>query len=212
MLFASAMAWSAPAPAQDRVEIQFERGRANTTISGTIRGREYVDYVLRARGGQRMNVRLKVEGTNGNGSAYFNILPAGADYGGLFVGSRDGRDASVVLPRDGAWAIRVYLMGNDRDAGKTVGYSIAVAILPGANRPPNAGGGEWYKRLVGASSTGAVNQLGINGFRQVDSFASGRNAFGTVWYKRATRQCLQVIMVNRRVDSAIDINTHPKCR
>jgi len=69
-----------------------------------------------------------------------------------------------------------------------------------------------YPRLVGAASDGAVTQLQMNGFHQVDTFDSGRNAFGTVWYNRSNRQCLQVIIVNGRVDSANDIQTHPKCR
>jgi hypothetical protein len=215
LLAISAISAASPAVAQQRVDIRFEPGRSGTTINGTITGRQYIDYVLRARGGQRMNVRLNVEGSNGDGSAYFNILPAGMNYDGLFIGSRDGRTASVILPRDGAWAVRVYLMGNDKDARKTVGYSIAISIAPASNKPGGggtAGSGAWYKRLVGASSAGAVDQLRMNGFRQVDTFDSGRNAFGTVWYKRAARQCLQVIVVNRKVDSAVDIRTHPKCR
>ena len=73
-------------------------------------------------------MKLTVSGTNGNGSAYFNILPAGKDYDGLFTGSNEGDTASVTLPADGEWAIRTYLMGNDRDADKTVGYSIDVRI------------------------------------------------------------------------------------
>lgn len=38
------------------------------------------------------------------------------------------RSAEVTLPETGDYTIRVYLMGNDSDTGKTVGYSIAVEI------------------------------------------------------------------------------------
>lgn len=117
-----------PAAAQDSVSIQFERGRSGTTVNGTILGDEYIDYVLRANANQTMNVTLNVGGTNGNGSIYFNILPQGQDYGALFVGSRDGRTASVRLPDNGEYAIRVYLTGNDRDTNKTVGYSLDISI------------------------------------------------------------------------------------
>lgn len=117
------------ANAQERVDIHFKPGATSTEISGTIKGDEYVDYVLGARGGQTMVVSLAVTGTNGHGSAFFNILPAGKDYGGLYIGSTDDdRRAEVTVPSDGDWAIRVYLMGNDRDTGKTVGYSINVLI------------------------------------------------------------------------------------
>jgi hypothetical protein len=96
-----------------------------------VRGDEYIDYVVNARGGQTMVVSLAVTGTNGHGSAYFNILPAGQDYGGPYTGSSDDdRRAEITVPHDGDWAIRVYLMGNDRDTGKTVGYSIDVYIAP----------------------------------------------------------------------------------
>ncbi|HBG99774.1 MAG TPA: hypothetical protein DDY29_14005 [Rhodobacteraceae bacterium] len=121
---------AAPALAQDDVEIQFPAGSSGTVINGTIIGQEYIDYNLRASGGQEMSVDLAVTGTNGNGTIYFNILPGGADYPALYVGSQDadGRSARVTLPEDGVWTIRTYLMGNDADTGKTVGYSIAVEI------------------------------------------------------------------------------------
>ena len=37
--------------------------------------------------------------------------------------SEDG-NGSVKLPKNGEYRIRVYLMGNDKDADKTVGYSV----------------------------------------------------------------------------------------
>lgn len=126
---ATAMLVAAPLAAQDSVPIQFEPGASGATINGTIVGDEYIDYVLGARGGQTMAVSLVVTGTNGDGSANFNILPAGEDFPALYNSSMTGElDGEVVLPEDGDWAIRVYLMGNDRDADKTVGYSIDVSI------------------------------------------------------------------------------------
>ena len=117
-----------PALAQDSVPIQFAPGTSSAEINGTIIGDEYIDYVLGARVSQTMVVSLAVTGTNGNGSANFNILPAGQDYPALFVGSNDGDRAEIVLPESGDWAIRTYLMGNDRDTGKSVSYSINVFI------------------------------------------------------------------------------------
>lgn len=211
----SALSAAVPASSQERVDVQFARGHSGTTVNGTIRGDEYIDYVVRASARQHMTATLRVDGTNGDGSIYFNILPEGQDYGALFVGSNGGRSANVMLPDDGTYVIRVYLMGNDRDTGKTVGYSLALHIAGAVTHPPaaNSGGNEtWYSRLVGASSEGAVAQLGLNDFEQVDTFDSGNNAFGSVWYNRSTHQCLQVIFVNRRVDSAVDIRSHPRCR
>jgi hypothetical protein len=34
----------------------------------------------------------------------------------------------VELPENGDYRLRVYLMGNDRDADKTVGYHVSISI------------------------------------------------------------------------------------
>lgn len=70
----------------------------------------------------------------------------------------------------------------------------------------------WIRRLVGAAGDGAGTYLENQGFRPVDSFESGRNGAGSVWYNRSSRQCVQMIVVNGRVDSAMDIGSHPNCR
>jgi hypothetical protein len=79
--------------------------------------------------GQEMFVELKVDGTNGDGTAYFNILPPGSDGVAIYNGSAsaDGT-ARIRLPEDGTYTIRVYLMGNDRDTDKTVGYNVDISI------------------------------------------------------------------------------------
>ena len=150
--------------AQEMVDIQFDRGATSTTINGTVRGDEYIDYVVNARGGQKMVVSLAVTGTNGNGSAYFNILPAGEDYGGPYTGSSDDdRRAEVTIPRDGDWAIRVYLMGNDRDADKTVGFSIDVYIAPLADSPGHTSASAAQSDLLQVTGVPANDVLNVRG-------------------------------------------------
>ena len=126
---ALAIASTAPASAQMSTQVRFQQGKDHAVLYGGITGHEYQDYVLRARAGQTMAVKLTVSGTNGDGSAYFNILPPGSDNVAIFNGSmsEDG-NGSVKLPKDGEYRIRVYLMGNDKDANKTVGYSVSVSI------------------------------------------------------------------------------------
>ena len=70
----------------------------------------------------------------------------------------------------------------------------------------------WIGRLVGAAGDGAATYLENQGFRPVDSFESGRNGAGSIWYNRSSRQCVQMIVVNGRVDSARDIGSSPSCR
>lgn len=66
--------------------------------------------------------------------------------------------------------------------------------------------------LVGDRAAGAEDELLGQGFRNVDGFASGNDGKGTVWWNRGTRQCLQMIVVNGRVDSLNDIGSHAACR
>jgi hypothetical protein len=168
-----------PALAQERVDIRFKPGATSTTINGAVRGNEYIDYVLNARGGQTMVVSLAVTGTNGHGSAFFNILPAGQDYGGPYTGSSDDdRRTEITVPHDGDWAIRVYLMGNDRDTDKTVGYSIDVYIAPStksSRAPSKPGGSGDVARVRGVPANDVLNVRSGPGtsYRIVGALGSG---------------------------------------
>lgn len=114
--------------AQRAAEVKFEPGNFGTMVNGTITGNEYFDYKLGAQAGQEMFADLKVSDTNGNGVIYFNILPPGSDGVAIYNGSIDGNTARIDLPEDGDYTIRVYLMGNDRDTDKTVGYNLDLSI------------------------------------------------------------------------------------
>ncbi len=114
--------------AQMKAEVTFEPGNFGTMVNGTVSGDEYFDYSLGAKAGQEMFADLKVSDTNGNGVVYFNILPPGSDGVAIYNGSIDGNTARIDLPEDGDYTIRVYLMGNDRDTGKTVGYNLDLSI------------------------------------------------------------------------------------
>lgn len=124
----TALALCGPAVAQGTADVRFQPGNYGTMLSGTIVGREYMDYRLRANAGQELFAELTVTDTDGNGTIYFNILPPGSDDVAIFVGSSDGRTARVRLPENGVYTIRTYLMGNDYDTGKTVGYNLGVSI------------------------------------------------------------------------------------
>ncbi len=116
------------APGGLTAEVQFDRGKSGARLSGTITGNDYFDYTLGAKEGQTMSVDLKVAGTNGNGTIYFNILPPGSSDVADYIGSMDGNSARMQLRQSGVYTIRVYLMGNDRDTDKTVGYTVDVSI------------------------------------------------------------------------------------
>jgi hypothetical protein len=112
------------AMAQHREHVHFAAGNDNAAIDSSVKGNEYRDYILGAKAGQTMGVSLITKG-----NAYFNILPPGSNDVSIFTGSMDGQDASVKLPSDGNYTIRVYLMGNDKDAGKTVPFTLSMTIM-----------------------------------------------------------------------------------
>ena len=120
---------AAQAFAQMSAEVKFEPGNYGAMLSGTITGDEYFDYTLGANAGQELFAELTVVDSNGDGVIYFNVLPPGSTGEAIYIGSNDtDRSATVELPESGDYTIRVYLMGNDRDTGKTVGYNIDVSI------------------------------------------------------------------------------------
>jgi hypothetical protein len=114
--------------AQARSEVTFAAGNFGTMVSGTISGDEYIDFILRASAGQKMFVDLSVTDSNGSGAAFFNILPPGSSGEAIYNGSIDGNTATVTLPTSGEYTIRVYLMGDDADSGKTTGFNVDLSI------------------------------------------------------------------------------------
>lgn len=68
-----------------------------------------------------------------------------------------------------------------------------------------------FKDLNGARASGLDSALQSRGFRNVDGFKSN-NASYTIWWRSQSRQCLQAMVVEGRVDDIRDIRTHPKCR
>jgi hypothetical protein len=68
-----------------------------------------------------------------------------------------------------------------------------------------------FKDLDGDRARSADTALQNRGFRNVDGFKSNSAAY-TIWYRGQSSQCLQMMVVNGRVDDIRDIRTHPKCR
>jgi hypothetical protein len=105
-------------------------------LNGTITGREYRDFILGAKAGQVMSVSLADDGTGNSTdrhSVNFNILPPGSTGVAIYNSSTSGHNAQVKLPKNGDYKIRVYLMGEAKDANHTVPFTISVRITDGSN-------------------------------------------------------------------------------
>lgn len=128
----SVMAADGTPPDPDRrVEtVTFAKGGNSNTLSGTIRGREYVDFEVAAGAGQRLAVTLK----RGNAMNYFNIIAPGAGEA-LFIGSTSGRQARRMLVTDGVYTVRLYLMRAAARRNEHSDYELQIA-LDGKALPP----------------------------------------------------------------------------
>ncbi len=103
--------------------VQFKKGTATAVIKGRIKGYESVDYMLRAKAGQTMQVALQTS----NGANYFNVLPPGSD-AALAIGSNTGNQWTGTLPVDGDYTVRVYLMSSAARRNETANYTLSVGI------------------------------------------------------------------------------------
>ena len=109
--------------------IQFEKGASQATVRGQVKGDADVDYRVRAGAGQTLAVALKKT----NPQNYFNILPPDSDVA-MFVG-QTGEDWKGVLPTDGDYTIRVYLMRPAARRNESSDYTLTVGVTGKALAP-----------------------------------------------------------------------------
>jgi hypothetical protein len=117
---------AAPVWAEEAIRkepIQFAKGATQATIKAHIKGDEGVDYTIRAKARQTMTVTLKTS----NLMNYFNVLPP--DTGeALFVGQDGSGHFEGVLPKDGEYTIRVYLMRPAARRNESAQYTLTVKV------------------------------------------------------------------------------------
>jgi hypothetical protein len=109
--------------------VAIPKGREPVALKGRIRGREFVDYLVRAGAGQTLAVGL----ARSNPQNYFNVIAPGAD-ASMFIGSLGG-DFTGVVPVDGEYAVRVYLMPAAARRNETSDYTLTVGVT-GKALPP----------------------------------------------------------------------------
>jgi hypothetical protein len=104
--------------------VHFAKGATSTVIKGQVKGDRYIDYQVRAGAGQTLSVEIKT----GNASSYFNILPPGSGDVAMFIGSTSGNRFSGLLPTDGDYAIRIYLMRNAARRNEVANFTLTVGV------------------------------------------------------------------------------------
>jgi hypothetical protein len=104
--------------------IQFKKGASSAIVEGRIKGRQSVDYLVSARKGQSANISL---GTP-HGATYFNILAPGQTEVAFFNGSTSQNQFEGLLPENGTYRVRVYMMRSAARRNETASYRLEVII------------------------------------------------------------------------------------
>jgi len=100
--------------------IEFKRGTSSTTISGTVRGDEQAEYLLGAKKGQRLVIKLtSVPGK----SSVFQLLGPDNDTLGLEFDAN--YDYSGTLPKTGDYFISVARPGGSKGTSR---YKLTVTV------------------------------------------------------------------------------------
>ena len=128
---AAPAAAEADGPGRAPVVLEVPAGTAPLRLSGTVRGYEPAEYLLRAGAGQRLEAVLDTAST----SLYFNILPPGSDAWAMFAGERDGARASRILPVAGDYTVRVYLVRAVARRGRPAAFSLTLGLSGRALAP-----------------------------------------------------------------------------
>jgi len=113
--------------------VQFKKGSTSAVIKGQVKGYSDVDYLVRAGAGQTITVSLKVS----NRSNYFNVLPPGSKDVAMYVG-QTGEEFKGILPTDGDYKIRVYLVRAAARRNESSRYTLTVTVTGKALEPTHA--------------------------------------------------------------------------
>ena len=109
--------------------VTFTKGASSATIEGHLKGDADIDYQVRAGAGQTLTVALK----GSNLQNYFNVLPPDSETA-MFVG-QDGGDFKGILPTDGVYTVRVYLMRPAARRNESSRYKMTISVTGKALAP-----------------------------------------------------------------------------
>lgn len=112
--------FDSPSDAQSKVRVRFARGATSSTITGTVRGYAYKDYVVGASAGQTIDVRL-----NAKTKCVFTVFKPDGD--NLDIGA-DSDQFTSELPVNGDYVVRVLLMRNEARRETSSSYKLSISI------------------------------------------------------------------------------------
>jgi hypothetical protein len=175
VLVQSIPAGAQPAPPRQE-RVAFAKGASAATIKGQLKGDADVDYVVGAAAGQTISVALKVS----NRSNYFNVLPPGSADVAMYVG-QTGEGYSGMLPTDGDYKVRVYLMRNAARRNETSDYTLTISVTGKALAPLPASQDALLPgtKFHASGSVKCVQPYGDGKPQQCEAFVIRRGVDGT---------------------------------
>lgn len=109
------------ASAQAKQRVRFAKGASSATVSGTIKGFKYVDYVVGAREGQTLNVSIK-----GGSSAQIAVFME--DGGVVGMDAAGVNEWSGELPATEDYTVRVLMPRAQARRGETARYTLRISV------------------------------------------------------------------------------------
>ena len=110
-----------------KIVVELELATSGATYRNTIRGRESIDYIVRADAGQE----LRVDFSSSHSSSYINIYAPDAD-AAMHIGSTAGNRFEGILPEAGDYRIQVYLMRNAARRNETADFTLEIGLTGGS--------------------------------------------------------------------------------
>lgn len=111
------------APGGKQEQVMFAAGKSSKVVSGSVQGKNTLDFLVTAKAGQLLSVSQKA-----GSKAYFNLNSPSTDLA-MFNGSVSGGDLkNRQLPNEGTYAVRVYLMGGAADNNEKVPVQLNIAV------------------------------------------------------------------------------------
>src|SRR5436190_18285801 len=120
LLFAAAPTFAQHGGKAEPLRIEFKRGATSTTVRGSVRNSEEYEFVLAAKKGQRLTIKITSTPVK---SSVFQLL--GEDQDTLGLEHDANFDASIVLPKDGDYFISVSRPTSARSSSR---FSMTITI------------------------------------------------------------------------------------
>lgn len=108
--------------------IRFPAGKSSTTLNAQVAGRQSVDYKVTVGAGQTLSVRLRSR----SNSVYFNVLPPGSTNVAMVNGEMVANRAKRIVPIEGTYTIRVYLVRAAARRNERAGFNLTVSATGSA--------------------------------------------------------------------------------